>query len=335
MEKISVILPSYNVEKYIGKCIDSLINQSYENIEIIIVNDGSTDRTLEVAKEYSKVDSRINIINQENKGVSCARNNAIKKSTGSYIIFIDPDDYLHEDFVKSLYDRLVESNSDLTICGHTKVYDNLYKTKSKTSKTIFKGDEIFKEYFIGESTLTVLMCDKIFKSKIIKENNIYCPEEVTSGQDQVFILEYLVYCNSVSTIDNNYYYYYQRVGSKSKRYEYHIFERTITKLEYLKRILVENSLYDKFERYFKIRLYMNLFSQGLLLYTYNFEKNFKSTFKILKKDSVRYINKNRFSMLLDILLLSKLNIKEKIACFTIYYLPSFFVELLYKKYLRT
>lgn len=333
MEKISVILPSYNVEKYIDKCILSLLKQSYKDLEIIIVNDGSTDRTLEASKSYLNVDKRVIVIDQENKGVSVARNTAIDKASGSYMIFIDPDDYVHEDFVKSLYERLIETNSDLAVCGHTKTYDELPESKSKTSKSVFKGDDIFKEYFIGESTFTILMCDKIFKSKIIKENKIYCPVEVTSGQDQVFILEYLAHSNSVSTIDNNYYYYYQRVGSKSKRYEYYIFERTITKLEYLKKILKENSFYEKFKNYFKIRLYMNLFSQGLLLYRYNLDENFKTTFKKLKKDSVKYINKDKFSMFWDIMFYAKLNIRERIACFVIYYLPIFCVKLLYRKYL--
>ncbi|MGG1634057.1 glycosyltransferase family 2 protein [Paenibacillus sp. NRS-1760] len=334
MEKISVILPSYNVEKYIGKCLESLLKQSYNNLEIIIVNDGSTDGTLEIAKEFLNIDKRLIVTNQDNQGVSIARNNAINLSTGEYIIFVDPDDYVHEDFVKSLYESLIQNKSDLAICGHTKVYDDLTEVKSKTSRSLFTDDVIFEEYFIGESTLTVLMCDKIFKSNIIKENNIHCPIEVTSGQDQVFILEYLLYCNSVSTVDNNYYYYYQRIGSKSKRYEYYIFERTIIKLEYLKDLLKKHKLYDKFEGYFKIRLYMNLFSQGLLLYRYDSKENFKSKFRKLLDDSVKYINKSRLSILLDIVLFSKLNIKEKVSCFVIYFFPSVFVKFLYKTYLN-
>lgn len=334
MEKISVILPCYNVERYIEKCILSLIKQSYEHLEIIIVNDGSTDDTLKIIQKYSNIDDRIIVIDQNNQGVSVARNIGSDKSSGSYIIFIDPDDYVNEEFVKSLYERLLQTSSDMAICGHTKVYDNLSDVKSKVSKKIFIGDEIIKEYFIGESTLTVLMCDKIFKSNIIKENKIYCPVEVTSGQDQVFILNYLLYCKSVSTIDNNYYYYYQRIGSKSKRYEYYIFERTITKLRYLRELLAEKGLYDKFEKYYKNRLYMNLFSQGFLLYEYNFDGNFKSIFKKLKQDSMKYINKNKFSMFWDIIFLTKLNLKEKIACFVVYYLPNIFIKILYKIYLH-
>ncbi|AUM96477.1 TPA: glycosyltransferase [Clostridium botulinum] len=333
MEKISVILPCFNVEKYFERCISSLLKQSYKNLEIIIVNDGSTDNTLKIARNYLKIDNRIIIIDQDNKGVSFARNVGIDRSSGDYIIFIDPDDYVHEDFVKSLYERLIETNSDLSICGHTKVYDNLSYKKSRVSSSVFVGDDMLKEYFIGESTLTVLMCDKIFKSSIIKENKIYCPIEITSGQDQVFILEYLLYSNKVSTIDNNCYYYYQRIGSKSKRYEYYIFERTLIKIEYLKGLLLKKGVYDKFEKYYKIRLYMNLFSQGFLLYKYSFDNNFKNTFKKLKEDSVKYINKNKLSILWDILFFTKLNIKEKIACFIIYYLPSYFVKMLYKMYL--
>lgn len=334
MDKISIILPSYNVEGYLEKCINSILNQSYYNLEIIIVNDGSTDNTLKVAKGFETIDKRVIVLDQINKGVSAARNIAIDYASGEYIIFVDPDDFVHNDFVNSLYERLIETNSDMSICGHTKVYDNQFEVKSKSSKSIFTGDEIFKQYFIGDSTLTVLTCDKIFKTKIIKENGIYFPYEVTSGQDQVFILEYLIYCNSVSTTDNNFYYYYQRIGSKSKRYEYYIFEKTLIKLNYLRKILIEAGLYSKHENYYKIRLYMNLFSQGFLLYQYGSYSGFENQFLKLRKDSVKYINKNKLLLFLDIIFFAKLNLKEKIACCFIYYLPPFFVKKLYNKYLN-
>ena len=102
-EKISVIVPVYNVEKYIGECIKSIINQDYENIEIILVDDGSNDKSGEICDEYTLKDKRVKVIHKENGGVSSARNRGIESSTGEYIAFVDGDDYVTKDYVSYLF----------------------------------------------------------------------------------------------------------------------------------------------------------------------------------------------------------------------------------------
>lgn len=334
MNMISFIVPCYNVDLYLEKCINSLLNQSYKNFEIIIINDGSEDSTLQIAKQMVQNDKRIILLNQMNQGVSEARNNGIRHSKGDYIIFIDPDDYVHKEFSKALLDGLSQTRADLCVCGHTKVYENGSELKSSCSNEVFYNEKIIEQYFIGESTLTVLTCDKLFKADIIRKNNIYFPKEVTSGQDQVFILNYLMYCKAVSTICNNYYYYYQRIGSKSKRYEYDIFLKTIIKLEIIKKILYTNNILNNYQRFYEIRLYMNLFSQGFLLYQYSDKKTFKKQFKKMKQDSISFINKSISERMIDLIIRSRLNIKERIACFIIYYMPISVVKMLYRFYLK-
>ena len=106
MEKISVLVPIYNAEKYIEKCLDSIVNQTYENIEIVLIEDGSTDNSLEIIKEYSKQDKRIKIISIKNNGVADARNKALENATGDYVTFVDSDDYVEKDYVETLYTNL-------------------------------------------------------------------------------------------------------------------------------------------------------------------------------------------------------------------------------------
>ncbi len=121
---ISVIIPIYNVEKYLEKCIKSVINQTYTNIEIILVNDGSTDSCREICEKYEKLDSRIRVINKENGGLSDARNVGINFSTGDYLAFIDSDDYVSDDYVEYLYNIICEKNVDISVCGFLEVTED-------------------------------------------------------------------------------------------------------------------------------------------------------------------------------------------------------------------
>ena len=105
--KVSIIVPAYNVEKYIAECLESLINQTYKNIEIIVVNDGSKDNTLDIINYYARIDNRIKVINQENQGVSAARNIALKNVSSDFVMFVDSDDYIHSQMVQKLYISLI------------------------------------------------------------------------------------------------------------------------------------------------------------------------------------------------------------------------------------
>ena len=115
-DKISIIVPVYNVEKYLDECIQSIINQTHKNIEIILINDGSTDNSLSILRKYEGIDKRIIVINQENKGLSASRNIGIKKSTGKYISLIDADDIIHPRMIELLYKEIKNNNCDISIC---------------------------------------------------------------------------------------------------------------------------------------------------------------------------------------------------------------------------
>lgn len=114
-EKITVIVPVYNVENYLNKCLDSIISQTYKNIEIVVVNDGSTDASGEICKEFSEMDHRILYIEQENAGLSAARNTGLDNMSGNYVTFVDLDDWIEQDYVETLYKKIVEYQADIAV----------------------------------------------------------------------------------------------------------------------------------------------------------------------------------------------------------------------------
>ena len=121
---ISVIVPIYNVEKYLQKCVDSIINQTYKNLEIILVDDGSPDNCPKMCDDYAEKDSRIKVVHKENGGLSDARNVGMEVATGEYVSFIDSDDYISLDFYETLLETIVDNDSDVVECGVVKFYEN-------------------------------------------------------------------------------------------------------------------------------------------------------------------------------------------------------------------
>ena len=167
MPKISVIVPVYNVEQYLSQCLDSIIKQTFKDIEIICINDGSTDNSGKILEEYAHKDNRIKILNQKNQGLSVARNNGIAQSTGEYISFIDSDDFIHFEFLEILYQAIIQSNCNIAGCDFLKVYSNEIPVLKNTK---------LKKY---ASALDVLLnkrnfihfnvWNKLYKREIIKD----------------------------------------------------------------------------------------------------------------------------------------------------------------------
>lgn len=124
MERISVIVPVYNVEKYLDKCVQSILNQTYENIELVLIDDGSTDGSSKICDKYGKIDSRVKVIHKENGGLSSARNRGIDEAVGKFITFIDSDDYIHHQMLEILYEGIIKNKSDISICEYRRFDEN-------------------------------------------------------------------------------------------------------------------------------------------------------------------------------------------------------------------
>ena len=159
MKKVSIIIPAYNAEKTIKKCLNSVCNQTYENIEIIIVNDGSTDNSLDICEEYEKKDDRIIIISKENGGLSDARNKGIDIAKGKYITFIDSDDYVDLEFISIMVSNIEKNNSDISIISHRVIYPNTIIDKS-TKEEYVSGPEDILERMLFDLGCCLRFCQK-------------------------------------------------------------------------------------------------------------------------------------------------------------------------------
>ena len=192
--KISIIVPVYNAEKKLGQCIESLINQTYKNIEIILINDGSTDNSKEVCDKYKKLDNRIITIHKANEGVSKTRNLGIKKSTGEVIMFVDSDDYIEESCCEEAFKQYSKNKSHLVIWG--------YNNKSQihqTTTTIFSNEEevsiLALSNFLDVKCRKLLNspCNKLYSVHLIKSNKLLFKEDLSLAEDLLFNLNYLDY----------------------------------------------------------------------------------------------------------------------------------------------
>lgn len=205
MTKFSIIVPVYNAEKYLSKCLDSLVNQTYTDIEIICVNDGSTDSSLPIMEKYAQKDNRIKIINQENQGVSVARNSGLKIITGDYFLFVDSDDFLNLNACEILDTTLLNKDIDLLFFG----YQRLKNNKNFYTKSLCCIKEPTKMLDIDYEVLDQLslrpICGKLYKTSLV--NNIYFEQNLNYGEDTLFVVNCLIKNPKVASIDNKIYYY--------------------------------------------------------------------------------------------------------------------------------
>lgn len=178
---VSVIIPAYNIEDYIGRCLDSIISQTYKNLEIIVVDDGSRDHTGEILDNYAKKDRRIKVIHKENGGVSSARNKGIEAAEGDYIGFIDGDDLIESEMYKTLVDLLEEENADIAHCGYQMVFpDRIDYYHNTGKKKIQTTEEGLKDLLSGEMIEPGLV-NKLYKKELIK--NCRLNETVKINED--------------------------------------------------------------------------------------------------------------------------------------------------------
>lgn len=214
---VSIIVPVYNVEQYIRRCIDSILNQSYKNIELIIVDDGSTDSSPQIIKEY--IDKAI-IVTQQNKGQAAARNTGLYHATGAYLCFVDSDDYLLNDAIMSMLNTIQQTNADF-VCGlaistgknETEI-PVIHKFKRNT---IIGNAEIIKDALLGYNIKTSV-CAKLYDARLILNGNCKFIEGLIN-EDQIFTSALVLKANKVALLNRPVYYIEQRVTSISRNYK--------------------------------------------------------------------------------------------------------------------
>lgn len=207
--KVSVIVPVYNVEKYLQQCIDSLLEQTYPNIELIFVDDGSCDNSYDILCSAAKSDSRISVIYQENAGPSAARNNGLRHCTGKYIMFCDSDDIAAPEWCAVMVNAIEKNPLSWIVCGFTFIMEG----PDKSDEIICPKQEMcmdVREYYsIFLQGLSGSVYNKIFSADIINDHNIIFDEAVRRGEDAKFNLDYLRFCNSIKTVPYTLYHHYR------------------------------------------------------------------------------------------------------------------------------
>lgn len=208
---ISVIVPIYNVEKYLNRCVDSIINQTYKNLEIILVDDGSPDNCPKMCDDYAEKDSRIKVVHKENGGLSDARNAGMKVATGEYVSFIDSDDYVSLDFYETLFQTMIDNDSDIVECGVVKFYeDNNFDEYSDDLKVTNYDTLYALDGLINENPFKQHVWNKLYKSNVALD----IPYAVGKlNEDEFWTYQIFGKAKKVTRIYKTMYHYFQRGSS--------------------------------------------------------------------------------------------------------------------------
>lgn len=297
MPLISVIVPIYNAEKFLHYCIDSILNQSFVDFEILLVNDGSTDNSGKICDKYAEKDTRVKVIHKQNGGVSSARNAGIEAAQGEYICFVDSDDYLESNYLKELIETKKKyPDFDNVWCGFQTVED-YYNNNKKAYDVERDNDYSFSDLNsimdLFEKWFVQMPWNKLYKTKTIVENSIVFPPELSLGEDYIFNLRYLDCTNGKIVVINKPLYDYLRDGKESLDNKYYL-----NLLEIYRRL---NSETEKYAQKWKLseeqlsKMYNSFFFrlEAVLRNTFNnnnnqsFLKKIKYNNEVLKSEDFR------------------------------------------------
>ena len=258
MPKVSIIVPAYNVEKYLERCVDSLKNQTLKDIEIILVDDASTDNTPYICDKLANEDNRIKVIHKINEGAGKARNAALKIALGEYIGFVDSDDYIDPLMFEVLCQKIEEYNSDLVMSGVSFVDGNMFSNSGEcTQKLYFENDTHFetqeeinklKMGIVGalpedsdDSKYGMSIWKNLFKHEIIKQNNlVFESEREMLSEDALFMIDYISCIKKATGINKAFYFYCRNGESISKSYKADRFQKSLVFVSQVEKRFSEN-----------------------------------------------------------------------------------------------
>lgn len=226
--KVSIIVPVYNVEKYLRECVDSIIQQNYENWEIILVDDGSKDSSPAICDEYSSKDSRIITIHQENAGPSRARNHGLDKATGQFVMFVDSDDHINQNMISKMVETINSNQADLVICGYARFSDDSYDPRSYSNEPLIlmTNRGRLANFYTKPNTnmFGISIWAKLYRNDIIQNNKIRFNPEISYEEDCQFNIDYFEKINRIAVINDIFYMYRQMTVSLSKGYKKDTFQ---------------------------------------------------------------------------------------------------------------
>lgn len=317
---ISVIVPVYNADRYLNKCIFSILNQTYKNIEIILINDGSVDNSLNLCMGFAKIDKRVKVFNQDNEGVDVARNVGINVSRGDYLAFVDSDDYLESSMIEKLVDAIEKQNADLVLCKYKKVYPNKIIYCDEINLVNCNGQELLNNYinFNYRYKKNIIKTDNVMSCvwrslykrdciKKIKFKGNYC-------EDLLFNINYIQPNFKIAVVNEYLYNYFQHENSALHHLNLSNFKK---KMEIYKTIVkeiqhkIDSENLKKFQFYIYKALYIEavkLKDEGLrslyqddIISKFNSKENFcafnKQTRSLKTRISNYLVYKNRKGIL--------------------------------------
>ncbi|MGG7200407.1 glycosyltransferase family 2 protein [Clostridium butyricum] len=303
MPKVSIIIPIYNAEKYLEKCLYSIINQTFKDIEIIIINDESQDNSLKICSQFKNMDSRIKLIDKRNEGVSKARNTALDKALGKYIIFVDADDYVDKSMIENMLIKLQDSKADILLCNFINVINGKEKMVRANFDSIITGkNDIFEKVILplierndDEKVHEIAgfrsPWGKLLKKDIIDKFNIRFNENMSIGEDFLFNLQFMSHSDTIAFDAASYYYYVTNNNSALTKYKKNCWNKYYRPIIInLNRFLGENRLYSQAEsrvsklviKYFFICIY-NEKNSGKI---YNLSNKYKTIKKMCNDELI-------------------------------------------------
>lgn len=252
---VSIIIPIYNAELHLNKCLLSVLNQTYGNLEVILINDGSTDLSGEICDNYAKTDNRIRVIHQKNAGPSHARNTGIKMSVGEYIQFVDSDDWIEPDMTEKLVEAMVD-HVQLVICGYK---NNADASFIPAINGVYQKPEFMLHFGnLYKHIIFPSPCNKLYRTAIIKEFAIRFSENMTMGEDLLFNMDYLKNCNRINIIpDQLYNYMISNNNSLTKSFNKNLFDNQQILFQNVRGFLMENNCYTGENKYYLKVIYAN------------------------------------------------------------------------------
>lgn len=280
MENVTIIVPVYNAEQYLKACLDSIVSQTYRNIEIFLIDDGSTDNSGIICDEYAMKDKRIRVFHNENKGVSYSRNLGISKATSKYLLFVDSDDVIEKEYVYDLVRPIEKKDYDLVVCNRVDIF-----LPENKKKEIVINQELLSGNFQNDYYLLIELLKapytKLYKKEIIDKYNIRFPIGVSSSEDQRFNFLYFEHVKKYTFINKCLYKYFRRDNNSLSQ----VITDKICK-DIIETLLLEKNYFEKF----KIKNKEIILSNEIILYLNLFVRENKSkynSYKMYKKYAIK------------------------------------------------
>lgn len=303
-DKVSIIIPIYNGEKHLAECLDTIQNQTYTNLEIICINDGSRDKSLSILKEYQKKDDRFIVIDQKNAGQSKARNEGIRRASGKYISFVDCDDFIELDMIEKMVLKAEETNADIVITNFSLYFEDTGRYESYRDEVLYYTlkNKVFTVEECPEIIKYVGVWDKLFETDFLKKNNLFFWENIIY-EDHLYSVQAELYANRISLIPEHLYYYRKNAGESitDKEADNDAFKTDFLRIhKKIQEILDENKTSLKVNK-----AYYEFFMENAIMHQRNsstirfYKYFFESMRKILDEKKIKVINTINNKMILE------------------------------------